>query len=135
MFRFFYYIWSIDSGNLSFILFFERKHDKFLTFNIVHFPNFEINASLLLALHLAVSKFNKRRGRFLEEMRYSNNVGITYFNPFVHNAPFLYPLKTSESRKVFQFFQEVEKGCIGNEWVNIFVAINATGISYPQILF
>ena len=39
---------------------FERKNDKVLTFNIVHFPNFEIT----------VSKFNKRRGRLLEEIRY-----------------------------------------------------------------
>ena len=29
--------------------YFERKYDKVLTFNIVHFPNFEISASLLLA--------------------------------------------------------------------------------------
>ena len=35
-------------------------------------------------------------------------------NPFVPNAPFLYPLKTSENRK------GVEKGCIGNKWVNVF---------------
>ena len=28
----------------------ERKNDKVLTFNVVHFPNFEISASLLLAL-------------------------------------------------------------------------------------
>ena len=28
---------------------FERKNDKVLTFNIVHFPNFEISASLYLA--------------------------------------------------------------------------------------
>ena len=28
--------------------YFERKDDKVLTFDIVHFPNFEINASLLL---------------------------------------------------------------------------------------
>ena len=39
-------------------------------------------------------------------------------NPFVPNAPFLYPLKTSENRKVYCYFQGVEKGCIGNEWVN-----------------
>ena len=32
------------------------------------------------------------------------------FNPFVPNAPFLYPLKTSENLTV-------EKGCIGNKWV------------------
>ena len=40
------------------------------------------------------------------------------FNPFVPDAPFFYPLKTSENRKVFWCFQGVEKGCIGNEWVN-----------------
>ena len=39
------------------------------------------------------------------------------FNPFVPNAPFLYPLKTSENLTVFWCFQGVEKGCIGNEWV------------------
>ena len=38
-------------------------------------------------------------------------------NPVIPNAPFLYPLKT-ENRKVFWYFQEIEKGCIGNEWVN-----------------
>ena len=31
-------------------------------------------------------------------------------NPFVPNAPFLYPLKTSENRKV-------EKRCTGSKWV------------------
>ena len=36
-----------------------------------------------------------------------------FFNPFVPNAPFIYPLKTSEG-----CFQGVEKGCIGNKWVN-----------------
>ena len=50
--------------------YFERKYDKVLTFNIAHFPYFEISASLLLALHLTVSKFNKRRGSLLEETRY-----------------------------------------------------------------
>ena len=29
--------------------YFERKYDKVLTFNIIHFPNFKISASLLLA--------------------------------------------------------------------------------------
>ena len=38
-------------------------------------------------------------------------------DPFVPNAPFLYPLKTSENLTVF-CFQGVEKGCIRNEWVN-----------------
>ena len=40
-------------------------------------------------------------------------------NPFVPNAPFLYPLKTSQNHKIF-YFQGVERGCIGNEWVNHF---------------
>ena len=40
-------------------------------------------------------------------------------NPFVPNVPFLYPLKTSENLTVFQCFQGLGKGCIGNEWVNM----------------
>ena len=38
-------------------------------------------------------------------------------NPFVPNAPFLYPLRFSD---VFRGGGGVEKGCIGNEWVNPF---------------
>ena len=41
------------------------------------------------------------------------------FNPFVPNAPFLYPLKRSENRKGFWCFQGLEKGCIGKKWVNM----------------
>ena len=37
---------------------------------------------------------------------------------FVPNALFLYPLKTSENRKVLWCFQGVQKGYIGNKWVN-----------------
>ena len=40
-------------------------------------------------------------------------------NPFVPNAPFLYPLKKSENLKVFRCFQGVQKGYIGNKWVNL----------------
>ena len=43
---------------------------------------------------------------------------LTFIIPFVSNAPYLYPLKTSENLKVFCCSQEVEKGCIENEWVN-----------------
>ena len=32
--------------------------------------------------------------------------------------PFPYLLKTSEILPVFQCFQGIEKGCIGNKWVN-----------------
>ena len=38
-------------------------------------------------------------------------------NPFVPNAPFLHPLKTSENHTVF-CFQGVGNGCIENERVN-----------------
>ena len=42
---------------------------------------------------------------------------VSDINPFVPSAPFLYPLKTSEKRKVFWCFQGVEKGYIGKKWV------------------
>ena len=45
------------------------------------------------------------------------SVGV---NPFVPNAPFVYPLKTSKKHKVFWCFQGVDKEYIGNEWVNNF---------------
>ena len=38
--------------------------------------------------------------------------------PFIPNAPILYSLKASEIFTVFWCFQGVEKGCIGNKWVN-----------------
>ena len=40
-----------------------------------------------------------------------------FFNPFVPNAPILYPLKISENRKAFWCFQGVQKGCIGSKWI------------------
>ena len=40
-----------------------------------------------------------------------------FIGPFVPNAPFLYPLKTSENHTVFWCFQWLEKGCIENQWV------------------
>ena len=46
------------------------------------------------------------------------NPEILFFNPFVPNALFLYPLKTSESRKVFWYFLGVEKECTENKQVN-----------------
>ena len=38
--------------------------------------------------------------------------------PFVPNAPFLCPLKTSKNRKLFWCFQGLGKECIGNKKVN-----------------
>ena len=52
----FHYIWFIDSEKSMFHSYLDRKYDKVLTVNIVHFPNFEITAFLLLGL-----PSNKRR--------------------------------------------------------------------------
>ena len=43
IFRFFHYVW-FDSENSSFILILKEKMKKALTFNIVHFTNFEISS-------------------------------------------------------------------------------------------
>ena len=53
---------------------------------------------------------------------WNENLSIRCFrflNSLTHvcNAPFLYPLKTSENLEVFWCFQGVEKGCIENKWV------------------
>ena len=48
----------------------------------------------------------------------SLNMKITVVNPFVPQARFLYPLKTSGNRKVF-CFQGVEKEYIVNKWVKL----------------
>ena len=45
IFRFFHYIWFIDSENLSFTLILKEKMTV-LTLNIAHFCKFEISASL-----------------------------------------------------------------------------------------
>ena len=58
---------------------------------------------------------------------------IFYFKPFVPNALFPYPLKTSENLMVFFMFSRVEKGCIGNKWVNYELSI--TEKIYPRIYF
>ena len=70
-----------------------------------------------------LKKFLKRVSKRFQQKDfriYRNIQGIflNAINPFVPNAPFLYPLKTSENHKVFWCFQGVKKGCIGNEWVN-----------------
>ena len=61
------------------------------------------------------------------------------FNPFVSSAPFLYPLKTSENLTVFWCFQEVDKGCIGNEWIKtcwcLSVKQETKGKNWTKLLF
>ena len=49
-----------------------------------------------------------------------------WLNPFFPNAPFFYPLKTSENLTIFWCFQGVEKGCIGNEWVNVLSSLKTS---------
>ena len=41
-----------------------------------------------------------------------------WVNPFFSQCTLSLPQKTWENRKVFWCFQCVEKGCIGNKWVN-----------------
>ena len=71
-FTFFHYIWFIDSENLSFILILKVKMTRFWHLILL------ISLPLITALappsnkhRTSVSKFNKRRGRLLEEIRYS----------------------------------------------------------------
>ena len=44
---------------------------------------------------------------------------FSFINSVVPNAPFLYPLKTSENLTVFWYFQRIEIGWIWNKWVNL----------------
>ena len=46
IFKLFHCISLIDSEHLFFDSYYERKNDKDLIFNAVHFPNFETSASL-----------------------------------------------------------------------------------------
>ena len=55
-----------------------------------------------------------------------------YINPFVPNAAFLYPLKTSENLTIFWCFQVVVKGCIGNDKVKQKVGLY---LLVPQYIF
>ena len=54
-----------------------------------------------------------------------------FLNPFVPNATFFYPLKTSENLTVFWCFQGVEKGCIGNKWVTVNVTFSVLTLFSP----
>ena len=54
-------------------------------------------------------------------MAESNQLQCKPINPFISNAPFLYPLKASENRKFFWCFEGLGKGCIRNKWANFFI--------------
>ena len=54
-------------------------------------------------------------------------------NLFMPNAPFLYPLKTSEKITVFRCFQGVEEGCIGKKWVKCLKIANISLLSACEL--
>ena len=60
----------------------------------------------------------KTKQTLIKVTKHKKETIMAIINPFVPNAHFLYPLKTSENRKVFSCFQGEENGCIGNKWVN-----------------
>ena len=82
-------------------------------------PKFDSNLGWVLTSWFGFCcPWNQKTYGFL--MILGGNVGwLICSNPFVLHAPFLYPLKTSESVTVLWCFQEVEKGCIGNTWINL----------------
>ena len=63
----------------------------------------------------------------------SQLICVYVFNPFFANAPFLYPLKTSENCKIFWCLQGVEKGWIGNEWANIWSEIWRWSLDFSSL--
>ena len=72
---------------------------------------------------IAIQCFSLRSILFFRRHRYGKLSARyhslkSHFNPFFPNALFLYPLKTSENRKIFWCFQGVVNGCIGKKWVN-----------------
>ena len=70
---------------------------------------------------LDLNEKHKMRKKIKQKIRFflvTYRIKTWSFNPLVFNAPFLYLLKTSEKGKVFSYFQELEKGCIGKKWVN-----------------
>ena len=86
--------------------------------SMVHFydtPIWYFDIILLITLHQKNDEKYSIRG---SASQWSSFISKNWFNPFVPNALFLYPLKTSENHKVFWCFQGVEKGCIGNKWAN-----------------
>ena len=72
---------------------------------VIHWLGFDFEGHVLRHLH-----FNQKKP-ILALQNQSDKVT----NPFVPNAPFLYPMKKSETVTVSLCFQEVMKGFIGNK--------------------
>ena len=66
---------------------------------------------------IAVFKFAQKiffKGKLQQHQRQILSITPSRINPFVPNAPLLYPWKQQKTVR----FSGVEKGCIGDEWVN-----------------
>ena len=61
--------------------------------------------------------FRRRLQSFSDSQKWISLKTFRKFNPFGPSAPFLYPLKASENLTIFLFFQDVEGGCTGSEWI------------------
>ena len=101
---------------------FNVKHDylknSFFPLTIIEWNNLDSN----IRTSENLAPFKKRILAFIRPSANStvhcqNAKSLKLINPFVPKAPFLYPLKTSENRKVLWCFKGAEKGCLGNEWV------------------
>ena len=57
---------------------------------------------------------------------------VAMFNPFVPNAPFLYPLRTLKNLKVFCCFQGVEKGALGTNGLRAPLGNNISQFLFRQ---
>ena len=99
-------------------------------YEVIYFPcqHKLVTQSFHCKFHLFFQQLMPQSSRFTAHALFPAQVETlhTFFNPFFPKAPFFYPLKTSENRKVFWCFQGVEKGCIGNEWVKIKVTNSET---------
>ena len=60
--------------------------------------------------------------------------GIQIVNPFVSSAPFLCLRRISENREVFQGFQGLAKGCIGNKWIKMEYIKSGSVLYFPVLV-
>ena len=98
----------------------ENTCDKFLnqilrtSFLIEHFRwlLLSIAKNFLESCQTSMMGFLAKIVSRIREFFFTSNAAL---NPYVPNAPFLYPLKTSENITV-SCFQEVGNGYIGNKW-------------------
>ena len=102
-----------------------------LVINVVLFNNsayFGLEAKNLVSfLKCIISAFNDICAHYFFSGKNGKAIIVWYFlnhiNPFIPNAPFIYPLKTPENLTVFWCFQGVEKGCIGYKWINSYLKL------------